>query len=270
MSTNDFIIENGVLEKCNGEIGEELVIPEGVVSVHYPLDVSKCKKIVIPSTIEQLSSDVFYGPAPDLAEFVVSPDDDYFLTIDGHLSDVTGALCLYAPATSKKGILPARTYIIEENAFCLIDEPLEKLCIPAICDFIGPQYTKNGWFYQAEVDAENESFKAIDGSIYSIDGKTLVRAKISKDGFIVADGTEIIDVDALHDVYKRIYIPASVTRIQSRGNYGCVYRIHKGSYAEKWVKEMGFAYELILENGDIEECKPEPVVFSKTGHGFSF
>lgn len=270
MSKNDFVIENGILKKYNGEIGEELVIPEGVVSVHYPLDVSKCKKIAIPSTIEQLSSDAFYGPAPDLAEFVVSPEDDYFLTIDGHLSDVTGRLLLYAPATSKKGTLPQRTFVIEERAFCLIDEPLEKLCIPAICDFIEPQYTKNGWFYQAEVDAENESFKAIDGSIYSIDGKTLVRAKISKDGFIVADGTEIIGAYALCDVYRRICIPASVIEIQSWGNYGCVYRIHKGSYAEKWVKGMGFACEIILENGDIEEWKPEPVVFSETGKGFAF
>ena len=38
----------------------------------------------------------------------------------------------------------------------------------------------------------SEVFKTIDGSIYSIDGKELVRAKISANGFVVPEGTEVI------------------------------------------------------------------------------
>ena len=230
------VSKDGTLEQV-GEFGDELILPEGVVSTRYRIDLSKCKKVVIPSTMKHLWTEGFDGPASNLAEFKVSSENKEFCAIAGHLL-CKMKLITYAPGAENYGVIPEGTLAVCEEAFRLIPSPFEKLYIPSSLSEIQPQYVHGGWFYEAEVSPDNVVFKAIDGSIYTIDGKALVRAKISMDGFVVPEGTEAIFEGALYDVHGDVAIPATVKKIEDAYGFGRnIKRIitPKGSFAEWYV-----------------------------------
>ena len=252
------VSKDGTLEQV-GEFGDELILPEGVVRTRYRINLSKCKKVVIPSTMKNIWIEGLDGPAPDLKEFVVSPENEFFFTEDGHLMRL-GNLVTYAPGAENYGVVPDAIGIFKE-AFRLIPAPIEKLSIPMLLSEIQPQYVRGGWFYEAEVSPDSVAFKAIDGSIYTIDGKELVRAKISKNGFVVPDGTERIAEGALYDVSGSVTIPASVKTIEDVSGFcGNLKKMitPKGSYAAWHVtnyKRMFFV-DIVYE-GETEPYDPK-------------
>ena len=223
-----------------GEVGNELILPEGVRYNHYRIDLSKCKRVVIPSTMSRIWTGGFDGPALELKEFEVHPENEKYKTLNGHLYDMDNTLLTYAPDTENKGILPEGTTKIEEYSFSLIKEPLEKVYIPATVKEIQPIFKWDGWFYEAEVSPDNPYFKSVDGSIFTKDGKALVYAKNSNEGYIVPEGTEIICDHALWGVKGTLYVPASVTKIEGYNPFdggNTIFRTPKGSYFEEYVKE---------------------------------
>ena len=244
-----------------GEFGEELVLPEGVVSMHCRVDLSRCKRVVIPSTYTQnwgwgISSDCH---APLLEEFIVSEDNPQYVAKDGHLYNRDGMLINYAPAAKDNGILPEGTTGIYAKAFSLISKPFKKLYVPASVASIEHQENWVKLFYEAEVSSDNTCFKAIRGSIFTADGKTLIYAKISENIYEVPDGTEVISNGALDAVSGTICIPASVTKIEEvygLGRKKIVIRTPKGSYAEQYAKEHGIRAELTVDGVVVEEWDP--------------
>ena len=251
-----------------GEVGEELVLPEGVVDMRCRVDLSKCKRVVIPSTYSQpwshgISGD---GYAPLLEEFVVSEDNPQYTAIDGHLYSQDGTLMTYAPAAKNQGVLPEGTTGIAEGAFSLLPEPFEKLYIPATLKAFEPRQWGR-FFYEADVSPDNHTYKAIDGSIFTADEKTLVYVKISKDGYKVPDGTEIIAEHSLPDVSGTVCIPASVTKIEDEYGLGreiTAIRTPKGSYAEQYAKKHHTRVELTVNGEVVEEWEPPKPQFSFT------
>ena len=252
------ISNDGVLEQV-GEFEDELILPEGVVATRYRINLSGCKRVVIPSTMEHLWTEGFDGPASNLAEFKVSSENKEFCAIAGHLLCKMN-LITYAPGAENYGVIPEGTLAVCEEAFRLIPSPFEKLYIPSSLSEIQPQYVRGGWFYEAEVSPDNVDFKAIDGSIYTIDGKALVRAKISMDGFVVPEGTEAIFEGALYDVRGDVAIPATVKEIEDADGFiGNIKRIvtPKGSFAEWYVmnnKRM-FPIEIVYD-GEVDPYEP--------------
>lgn len=229
----------GTLQQV-GEVGDELILPEGVKSNRYRIDLSKCKRVAIPSTMSIIWTGGFDGPAPELKEFAVHPENKKYKAVNGHLYDMDNTLLTYAPDTENKGILPEGTEKIEENSFSLIKEPLEKVYIPATVKEIQSIFKWDGWFYEAEVSPDNPCFKSVDGSIFTKDGKALLYAKNSNEGYIVPEGTEIICDHALWGVKGTIYVPASVIRIEGYNPFdgdNTIFRTPKGSYFEEYVKE---------------------------------
>ena len=256
------ISKDGALIQA-GEFGEEFVLPEGVVYMHCRVDVSKCKRVVIPSTYNHPwgSGLGTYGSAPLLEEFVVSEDNPQYISIGGHFYDRNGTLMTYAPAAKDQGVLPDGTTKIAEGAFSLIPEPFEKLYIPATLKAFEPRQWGR-FFYEADVSPDNHTYKAIDGSIFTADEKTLVYVKISNDGYKVPDGTETIAKDSLSDVSGTVCIPASVTKIENEYGLGhkiIAIRAPKGSYAEQYAKEYDIRAELTVDGVVIEEWDtPKP------------
>ena len=252
-----------------GEFGEELVLPEGVVYMRCRVDLSKCKRVVIPSSYTHpwsvgISGD---GPAPLLGEFVVSEDNPQFIAIDGHLYSQDGTLMTYAPDAKNQGVLPEGTMGIAEGAFSLIPEPLEKLYIPATVKTMKFQLQRANVFREAEVSPDNTSFMAIDGSIFTADGKTLVYAKVSEDGYIVPDNTEIISKGSLAAVSGTVCIPASITKIEDEYGLGreiTAIRTPKGSYAEQYAKWHRIRAELTMGGEVVEEWEPPKPQYSFT------
>ena len=254
------VSKDGTLEQV-GEFGDELIFPEGVVRTRYRINLSKCKKVVIPSTMEDIWIEGLDGPAPDLKEFVVSPDNELYDTSDGHLFHIYD-LIAYAPGAKNCGVIPEGAGAVGRVAFRLIPSPIEKLYIPDSVDYIQSKGTIGcGWFYEAEVSPDNIEYKAIDGSIYTIDGKELVCAKISANGFVVPEGTEVIAEGALYDVSGSVTIPASVKKIEDVSGFGRNVKTMitpKGSYAAWHVmnyKRM-FPIEIVYE-GETEPYGPK-------------
>lgn len=254
---------------CDGAFGEEFVLPEGVVYMHCRVDLSKCKRVVIPSSYTHpwsvgISCD---GPAPLMGEFVVSEDNPQYIAIDGHLYSQDGTLMTYAPAAKNQGVLPEGTIGIAEGAFSLIPEPLEKLYIPATVKTIKFQLQRANVFCEAEVSPDNTSFMAIDGSLFTADGKILVYAKVSEDGYRVPDDVEIIAKGALAAVSGTVCIPASVTKIENEYGLGdkiTAIRTPKGSYAEQYAKEHAIHAELTVGGEVVEEWDPPKPEYSFT------
>jgi hypothetical protein len=233
------------------------------------VDLSKCKRVVIPSTFTPPWSHGISGEghAPLLEEFIVSENNPQYVAIDGHFYDRNGTLMTYAPAAKNQGVLPEGTIGIAEGAFSLIPEPLEKLYIPATVKTIKFQLQRANVFCEAEVSPDNTSFMAIDGSLFTADGKILVYAKVSEDGYRVTDGVEIISKGALAAVSGTVCIPASVTKIEYE--YGLGYKITairtpKGSYAEQYAKEHDIRAELTVDGVVVEEWDPPKPQFSFT------
>lgn len=243
-----------------GEFGDELILPEGVVSTRYRINLSKCKKVSIPSTMEHLWVEGFDGPAPDLKEFIVSPKNVDFYEREGHLYYTPLHLMMYAPGANNYGVIPEGTETISKDAFRLLPAPMEKLYLPGTLSYIQPQCVRGGWFYEAEVSPDNIDYKAIDGSIYSIDGKVLVCAKISEKGFVVPEGTETIAEGALNDVQGSVTIPASVKRIEDVHGFGRNVKTMitpKGSYAAWYVMNYKRMVPIeIVYDGEVEPYEP--------------
>lgn len=236
---------NGVLQQL-GEVGEELILPEGVVRTRYRMDLSGCKKVVLPSTMNSLWTHGFDGPAKELKEFIVAGENATYQSVDGHLYGADGTLLTYAPAAENPGVLPEGTVAIDDEAFRLLPRPLEKVCIPSSVAHMEPRWDE--CFFEAEVAHDNPFFKSIDGSIFSADGKVLVCAKLSLDGYIVPDGTETICDMALCQVHGTVFIPGSVTKIENA--YGLGRHITgictpKGSCAEAYAQKHHIPVELV-------------------------
>ncbi len=241
-----------------GEVGEELILPEGVRYNRYRIDLSKCKRVVIPSTMNSIWTGGFDGPAPELKEFVVSPENEKYKAVNGHLFDIDNTLLTYAPATDNKGVLPEETEKIEEYTFSLIKEPFEKVYIPATVKEIKPIRMWDGWFYEAEVSSDNPYFKSVDGNIFTKDGKTLVCAKNSNEGYTIPEGTEVICDRAFLGVKGTLYVPASVTKIEGYNPFDgdITFRTPKGSYFESYIRRKNSGYSPItlelIADGEIE------------------
>lgn len=236
---------HGTLQQL-GEVGEELILPEGVVRTRFRMDLSDCKKVVIPSTMKHLWTQGFEGHAQELKEFVVAPENETYHSVGGHLYRVDGTLLTYAPAAENPGVLPEETVAIDKEAFCLLPLPFEKVSIPSSVENIEPRWDE--WFYEAEVSHDNPFFKSIDGSIFSADGKVLVCAKLSLDGFTVPDGTEMICNMALCQVHGTVSIPHSVTKIENAyglGRHITGIRTPKGSCAEAYAQKNHIPVELV-------------------------
>ena len=87
-----------------------------------------------------------------------------------------------------------------------------------------------------------------------------MRAKISKNGFVVPDGTERIAEGALYDVSGSVTIPASVKKIEDVSGFGRNVKkmiTPKGSYAAWYVMNYKRMVPIeIVYDGEVEPYEP--------------
>ena len=100
----------------------------------------------------------------------------------------------------------------------------------------GCYHQNTDWFYDVEVSPDNEFYSSVDGNLTSKDKKTLIYAKVSKDGFTVPDGIEVIEKHSLFSTKGVRTIPASVREI-NYSLYGTTICTTSGTYAEAYAKK---------------------------------
>ena len=159
---NDFVIENGVLKKYQGQ-GGDVVIPEGVTSIGFWAfsDCSSLASVVIPEGVTSIGAAAFYGckglASVVIPEGVTSIGDEAF----SHCKSLTGVVIpesvtsigdeAFSYCKSLTGVvIPEGVKIIGKKAFAECDElctiiapsmPLqyfidEKLDVQAACGFL--------------------------------------------------------------------------------------------------------------------------------------
>lgn len=267
------IDRNGIVFQI-GKIGDEIILPEGITNMFCSIDLSGVKRFVIPTTTPAYVADYLSGPAPFLQEIVVAEGNEHLKnehlkTVDGHLCTTKGKFLTYLPTAGKVGIIPEGIVKISPYAFNLIEKPFEKLYLPASLtewELKGCYEKNRKCFYDLEVDPNNTAFKAIDGNLFTADGKTLLYAKASEGSFTVPDGTEVMERYSMAAVAEGsvVTIPASVREIKNVWFWNRTIKTTAGSYAEQYAKEQNMRVELTVDGVVVEEWEPPKLQFSFT------
>lgn len=150
------------------------------------------------------------------------------------------------------------TYIDDSFADC---SSLENINIPRSVSVISPYAFINcDSFSEFTVDEENESFKAIDGVLYSRDGTRLISYPQARaaESYEIPDGVAAIGKMAFYRAYglTRLRIPDTVTEIGDQAFQFCVY-LTDISVPDSVEKLGGF----ILDNTGWFYAQPDGIVY---------
>lgn len=205
-------------------------IPETVITIGTGAfrNCTGLKSIIVPESVEGESCQWFYG-CTSLETIVLS--DSITSLYDYEFSDCTSLKSLSLPSnltvinegmfknctSLEEVILPENIEIISYAAFSNCTS-LKSIYIPQGVNDIAPS-AFNSCFSLGfiEVDENNESFKSVEGDLYTKDGKVLLKYAVAKQNpsFNVPQGVEVICEYAFegNTGLKKITIPDTVTEI---------------------------------------------------------
>lgn len=166
--------------------------------LYYPINSdSNVKRLVFPSGICIIHTTFEWND--NLLQEVILPDTLCF--IGGFSFSYTHINSIQLPNS------------LVEIAYCAFHAtPLTSIFIPNTCICV-----KAGAFggcdklHTISVDDSHPTYKSIDGSLYSKDGKTLIQAVGANSIFRVAEGTKVIEDGAFaYNAMKVLYLPKSI------------------------------------------------------------
>ena len=213
---------------CDCKALTSIVIPDGVTTIEtnafYHCEAAK--SVIIPKSVTEIGSSAFCYTY-SVESFTVAEDNESYTAIDGALftKDKTELIQYPLGSTQKSFVLPDECTTITLAAMdsaqyvesITFGKGIAKLEIAAIINCTSLK--------EINVHEDNASFKAIDGNLYSKDGKKLVQYALNKDeaSFTVPDGVEIIGTCSFKQAYKleSIILPSSVNTIESSAFFYC-------------------------------------------------
>ncbi len=211
-----------------GKRAEEFSIPDGVETVYEDAfqEAMYLHSIHIPASVTYIQSKAF-SDCENVTTYTVASGNSHYRAIEGNLYNKSGTtLVQYA--------------IGKEASSFTIGESVESLDIGAFWyagNLKSIHISKNlFWINEGEffgcyklekftVDKNNEYFKAIDGNLYTKDGKKLLRYAIGKENktFVVPDGVTAIGKSAVSWGYylEKVLLPDGLKTIGEEGFYSC-------------------------------------------------
>ena len=229
-----------------------ITIPNGVTNINYYAFYfcTSLANVTIPSSVtSSIKADVFYE-CWRLTSINVDEENETYKSIDGVLFTKDGKALIVYPA-GKSGeiyVVPDGVTSIRNNAFAKCERlksitlpndltsiefgvfqlcaSLESIVIPARVTEIGDlAFRICRGLTSINVDEANETYKSIDGVLFTKDGKALIAypAGKSETSYTIPDGVTTIASCAFESCIglTSIYIPESVTNIGNSAFCGC-------------------------------------------------
>lgn len=209
--------EEVVISEIHAEGGDTLAVPFFVSRIEYKAWCGKymlraCKLLLSDNCIIEFEDPYCKNCGDSLSrhfsEIVVSQNHKAYALKDGVLfnKEQTELLVYPTEKTDSEYMVPESVVVIKERAFHY-NEYLKKLWIPENvveierCDFY--------YETQIDVDKRNVSYKSVDGSLYSKNGKILYH--IAKRWEIkIEEGTVLLKDIFLEGTYKELYLPRTL------------------------------------------------------------
>ncbi|MBQ9800216.1 MAG: leucine-rich repeat domain-containing protein [Thermoguttaceae bacterium] len=182
------------------------------------------RSLRLPDALETLAPDAFNRCA-SLTELLVFHGNTRFRSVDGVLFDADGkTLFRCPPGKSGDYVVPDGVERIAPGAFdgCAL---LTSVTFPTSLQTLDAQAFRDcPALTQFQVAPENKNFRAVDGVLYSFDGKTLARYPEGKgDAFEVPAGVEIIGDGAFSGCksLRTVALPLGLRSLDANAFSGC-------------------------------------------------
>lgn len=171
---------------------------EKTVLYTYPSG-KKDDKFELPATVEEITENAFEG-CSEISAFTVASDNAHYAAVDGILFNKDMSELVKYPAVKEEAEYTVHDEVaaIADNAFedCAA---LKKVTLGAsLSELKGDPFSGTTAINEFAVSETNENLKAVDGIVYSADGKTIVKypSGNAADVFTVAEEIEAIDSNA--------------------------------------------------------------------------
>ena len=182
------------------------------------------RSLRLPNALKTFAPDAF-NRCSSLTELLVSPGNTRLHAVDGVLFNADGKTLLRCPP-GKSGayVVPDGVEQIAPGAFngCAL---LTSVALSASLQTFDAQAFRDcPALTQFQVAQENKNFRAVDGVLYSADGKTLARYPEGKgDAFEVPNGVEIIGDGAFSGCksLRTVALPLGLRSLDANAFSGC-------------------------------------------------
>lgn len=256
-NANDFVIENGRLEKYFGS-GGDVVIPEGVQYMSaLAFQQVSVTSLSLPASMREVPS--FILNQKKLTHISVAEKNSYFKSIDGVLYNKEVTQLLLCP-TGRTGELHIPYGVKEIHFASMVDCQITALFLPATIEKI-PPYSPQ-WVTAIVVDRENQNYKSEDGILYDASMETLLCYPAGREGeFYVPSGVKCMLLDSFANAksnHYQIHIGAEVSvKIQWKelvaGNDHITVYAPVGSEAERIARRCDCKFEAEGEPMSIDD-----------------
>lgn len=217
-STDDYVIQDGVLTKYTGEAAD-IAIPDGVTVIgEKAFDKTYVEHVWVPASVQVLGSEAF---ASSRLRTITFQDDDQHPSqlkrIEDRAFALTGVEALVLPRSVEQlaqdafewmGLLKSLHVGPKVEMGSLSGGPIAFSCLSHV-----------------EVDADNPNYETVDGVLYTKDHKHLVLFPRRMDigsSYAVLEGTQEIDDFAFAETnLSSITLPSTLLSIGDRAFEGC-------------------------------------------------